>query len=492
MASPTLSSRAASGAAWNVGLGVVVRVAGLLGTLALTHFIAPAQYGAVSVAAVCVVTVTRLLNLGLSAFVIANATAPALTFQAFLLQVTASAAACGVTVVFREGIASAVGVPEAARYFPGLALAGLVLQASQVPSATLVRSLRFRIVATSKALGELAFTATSVGLAPLLGATAIVAGNIARSTLVSGLLLVRSDAKEWFEPNRPQARTLGRFLTFGLPLTGVIVTDAAASQWDNLLVGRLFGPAAVGQYALAYNLAITPASAIAEPISDVLFPSFARIAPDRRKDALLRAVALLALVSFPVAFGLAAIAARLIGAILDPQWAPVGPMMALLTGVSLMRPMGWVVDAYFQAQNRTHVILGLSVFRAVAVLGSIATLGAKGPAWACVAASLAFVTHGLLSVVTLAAVEGIPVASTVGTAGRPLLAAALMAAIVFLLDGLIPPTRGHLGLLLLVAEIALGGAAYATLCSLLARDTAGDLVRLARDVVSRGWAPEPS
>ena len=47
-----------------------------------------------------------------------------MTFQAFLLQVTASAAACGVTVVFRERIASAVGVPEAARYFPGLALAG--------------------------------------------------------------------------------------------------------------------------------------------------------------------------------------------------------------------------------------------------------------------------------------------------------------------------------------------------------------------------------
>src|SRR6185503_8453417 len=102
------------------------------------------------------------------------------------------------------------------------------------------------------------FTATSVGLAPLLGAMAIVAGNIARSTLVSGLLLARSDAKEWFEPTRPEARTLGRFLTFGLPLTGVIVTDAAAGQWDNLLVGRLFGPAAVGQYALAYNLAITP------------------------------------------------------------------------------------------------------------------------------------------------------------------------------------------------------------------------------------------
>ena len=492
MASPTLSSRAASGAAWNVGLGVVVRVAGLLGTLVLTHFIAPGQYGAVSVAAVCVLTVTRLLNLGLNVFVIANETTPPVTFHAFLLQMTASAGGCGLIVVFRERIASAVGVPEAAPYFPGLALAGLVLQASQVPSATLVRSLRFRIVATSRALGELAFTVTSVALAPLLGGMAIVAGNIARSTLVSGLLILRSDAAEWFEPNRLPARTLGRFLAFGLPLTGVIVTDAAASQWDNLLVGRLFGPAAVGQYALAYNLAITPASAIADPISDVLLPSFAKIPPDRRKDAFLRAIALLALVSFPVAFGLAAIASRLIGAILDPQWAPVGPMMALLTGVSLMRPMGWVVDAYFQAQKRTHVILGLSIFRAVAVLGSIATLGAKGPVWACVAASLAFVTHGLLSVGVVAARERIPVASMLGTALRPLVASALMAAMVFLLDAAVPPTRGQVALLLLVAEIALGGAVYASLCFLLARDTADDLVGLARGVISRRWAPDPS
>jgi len=465
---------------------VAARIAGLAGTLVLTHFIPPQDYGAVSIAAVSILSATRFLNLGLGAYVISHASPPREVFQAFLLHTTAMALACGAAVVFRGQIAEAVGVPSAARYFPGLALAALALQLSQIPSSTLVRSLRFRVVATSRAFGEIAFTVTSLALAPLLGAMAIVVGNVARSTLVSGLLLRRANRAEWLQPAALDRGTMARFFGFGLPLTGAALADTAASQWDNFLVGGMFGPRVVGQYALAYNLAQTPAGNVAEPISDVLLPSFAKVEPGRRKDAFLRAVSLIALVSFPLAFGLAAVSRRLIDAVLDARWAAVGPMLALLSGISLMRPLTWVVEAYLQPQKRTGVILALSAFRALAVLGLVATVGSRSPLWACGAVSVAFAVHALLCVGALSVLEGVAWTSTLGAAGRPLLAAALMGGAVFGVDRFISARPGHAAaLLVLLGECVLGASLYVGLSTVLARDKVQDLWNLAKEVRSR-------
>ena len=82
-----------------------------------------------------------------------------------------------------------------AAYVPGLALAGFVAQISAVPAATLARDLRFDVPSVARIVGEKAlYTATAVALAPVLGPGAIVAGNFARSSITTALVMFRSDA----------------------------------------------------------------------------------------------------------------------------------------------------------------------------------------------------------------------------------------------------------------------------------------------------------
>src|SRR6202035_2399049 len=57
----SIERRAARGGAWDMAAGVGTRVVGLVGTLVLTRFIAPADYGEVSAAAVCVLSANQLL-----------------------------------------------------------------------------------------------------------------------------------------------------------------------------------------------------------------------------------------------------------------------------------------------------------------------------------------------------------------------------------------------------------------------------------------------
>src|SRR6185436_20902787 len=124
-----------------------------------------------------------------------------------------------------------------------------------------------------------------------------------------------------------------------------------------LLVSRLFGPPVMAEYNLAYNLADTPTAHVAEHIFDVLLPSFAKLDLEQRRRALARVAGLMALVIYPLALGLAAVASTVVAAVLDPRWAGVGPMLAILAALSLSRPVVWVVSTYLTAASRTTSLM---------------------------------------------------------------------------------------------------------------------------------------
>ena len=90
----SVARQAAKGVAWNMGTGVTVRALGLIGTLVLTRFIAPAEYGEVSAALICVLTATRLFTFGLGPYVIAHRADAGVTFQALVCHMIAIAVAC--------------------------------------------------------------------------------------------------------------------------------------------------------------------------------------------------------------------------------------------------------------------------------------------------------------------------------------------------------------------------------------------------------------
>ena len=475
----SLARKAAKGAAWNLSLGVGVRVIGLLGTLVITRFVAPADYGEVSAASICVLT-TRFLSFGLGSYVIAYRTPAAVTFQAMLVQTVAQSVAGLSLWAAGSALGAFLGLPGLDRFLPGLVLAGVLAQISLVPSATLARSMQFRTVAICRAAGELAFVAGAVGLAPSLGAFAIVVGNLLRSVIGTGLLLLSSERREWWHPSWPSRETLRSFVAFGVPTSAASAAETAATSWDNLVIGRLFGAEAMGQYSLAYNLANTPTIYVADNINDVLLPSFSAAEGPRRERALARAIGLMSLVVFPIALGLAAISPTLTGSLLGARWAGMTPLLAILCGISVTRPVSWVVESYLRAERRPGKVLQLTLVRLVALLALVTGLGsALGLVAACAGVVLAFALHAVLCAFVVAGKDrgaGI----LFGAIARPALAATLMAFLVWgagealFARGLGPSVP------LLVGQAVLGIVLYPVLATLIAPSGVADLFSLAR------------
>src|SRR6185295_18794518 len=112
-----------------------------------------------------------------------------------------------------------------------------------------------------RSLGEITYAAVSVATAVAgFGGMSIVIGNVARSG-VRLLGMASSVARaDWLPLGPVRWAVLRAIGGYGFVATVRQLGYYASRRWDNLLVSHLHGPAAMGAYNLAYNLADMPAS----------------------------------------------------------------------------------------------------------------------------------------------------------------------------------------------------------------------------------------
>ncbi|WP_233562522.1 oligosaccharide flippase family protein [Sorangium cellulosum] len=488
--SSALARKAVLGAVWTIATGLGSRVLGLIGTLVLTRFIAPDVYGEVSAASVVIMTAHFLSSLGIGQYIASRPNLDRqMLFNATVYFHAAGLVAIGLIYLLREPIAvHLVGAPGMLEFMPGLILAMLIDRLWYIPDRLLIREMRFRSVSLRNAAGELTYTAASVVLAMRgWGGNAIVVATLLRAFVRVVTTVPAVKLAEWLTPS-PLSREKARELfAFGIPLNFGSLANFGASKWDNLVMIRLFGEHVGGLYNLAWNLADIPASQVGERIGDVLVPSFAKLEPEQRKTALVRALTLLSLIIFPLAVGLGAVAPTILNdTFFNEAWEPAGSLLAVLSALGITRPIGWVMSSYMQVYGRTRTIMILEWLKVGAIIGGIALLGSIGGVlWACAGVGVAFGVHALASLWVVQRADGVPYMRLLRPLIRPLIACLPMVAAVLAVRygvrELGPLPRGfRLG-----AEVVAGGSVFVASALLIARQASRDFLQLAREAVRR-------
>jgi PST family polysaccharide transporter len=451
---------------------------GLVGTLVITRFIAPAEYGEVAVAAVLGMTANQFSTIGWGQYLVSRPDAPrSIAFHVTVFHLVLGLLALVLLLLAGRQLGPWLDAPGMARYLPGLALGIACDRVAFVPERLLVRELRFGRLSAARTAGDLTHTAVSIGSAALgLGGWAIVLGNIARSLVRLCIYVSSVEPGAWLTRCPINWRETRELLAFGVPMSLGALCEFATRRWDNLLVSRFFGPGPTGMYNLAYNLADVPAIQVGEQIGDVLLPSFARMEPARRPEAFVRSLALLGLVVFPLAVGLGVVAPTLVATLFDERWRELGSMLVLLSALSVARPVGWTVASYLQARQVPRSIFWLEGLKLSLLVGFIVTVGRQSPLWTCAAVGFAFGGHALASLAVVRRLDGISLRRSVGGLLPALAACVLMsAAVLAVRAGLAhaPPLRPAVRL---VVEVTVGAVAYAVAALVLAPRVSRELL----------------
>ena len=483
----SLAAKAARGAVWTILSAIGGRALGVIGTLIITRFLHPDAIGEVGAATILVMTVNWLTNVGFGQYVIVRSRTepgPELVWHANVAIIGLGVVGLGAVALFAEPLAALVGSDEAARYIPGMALALGIRRLSTIPEKLLVRQLKFGMLGIANAVGEATYASVTVGFAATgHGAMSVVYGNLAQYSLMT-VLIVAAAGNEWLQRTPLSMKRFRDMFHFGWPLAIESIAHNAARYWDNLMIRRLFGAHETGVYNLAYNLADIPAVYIGEQIGTVLLPSLAQMEPSRRPRALERATALLSLIIFPLAVGLGAVSKSLVDLALSDEWQDVAPLLTILSVLSVVRPIAWVVSSYLQTQERNRPLMFLEMGKIIVLLGSMVLLSPLGLHATAAAVGIAYGLHAIAQV-WLVLRDGPRPAVLLSGFLRPLIACGVMAAAVLgVRFGLAAQLDPHpaIGLTL---EVLVGAIVYVPVALLVCRDTAKDLLGLVKDVVKR-------
>jgi lipopolysaccharide exporter len=468
------------GASWTIGASLSTRLLMLVSSVAITHYVTPAEMGDIGAASIFVVTANSLTLLGTGPYLVATKErSREETFHITALNVVGVAVVILISLLLRAPLASFFKAPDSAKYLPWFLGCFVVDRVAFIPERLLIRQLEFRRIAVGRSAGDLGYVIFTLGFAWLgWGAFSVIIGNIARSFFKTVVLSSAVRGAEWLTPTPLKKESYRRILHFGLPVAAQGIIAGVAARWDNLVFSYLFGDAAMARYSVAYNLADLPADQIGEQIGEVLLPSFAKMSTAERDAAVVETTGLTALIIFPLSIGLAAVARTLVETILTPAWYAAGGMLTILAAVSITRPLSYQASAYLLAIGSPRIPALIDAVKLVLLFSLMVLLAQIGQLSACVAVGVAFGVALLILWSVVAKKSGRRIRDFVAECLPALFACAVMTAGVLGTRWAFARSGSHLRGLGLALEVIAGAISYIGALPIVARASTKKLVDL--------------
>jgi PST family polysaccharide transporter len=210
---------------------------------------------------------------------------------------------------------------------PVIAAASLLLPArlvSAVPTALLQRQMRFRDLASVTLFAAIVgkILPTVILAVRGFGEWALVVGFVGQTYLEVAILLYLARPRMGWPSDWHCARDI---LSFGGRFTLIQSVNQVAQNIDNIIVGRLLGPAALGFYSRVFALMMLPVNLLGSSAQQVLFPRFSRLQEDRPalRTEMHLALDLVTGLILPLSALLAIVTDSLVLLALGANWSPV-------------------------------------------------------------------------------------------------------------------------------------------------------------------------
>jgi O-antigen/teichoic acid export membrane protein len=305
--------------------------------------------------------------------------------------------------------------------------------------------------------------------------TAISAALLLKSVwaLVFGCLagnLMRFFVSYIIHPYRPRFRLdpvkARELFSFGKWVWGSTILIFLLTQADDIFVGKILGIAALGFYQMAYRISNLAATEIADVISQVTFPAYAKIQDDFSKlsRAYLKTFQMTALATAPIACVIFILAPEFTSIFLGDKWTPMVPAMQALALVGLLRSIAATTSPVFLAIKKPALDTKLRLIQLFGVVVLIYPLTIK---WGIFGTSITI----LISICILTVASMVKIASVLQLTGwqiiKPMLVPmvsgmAVIASIAALKTIMIPSSIWHFVLFALWGAIAYLMSTYLT------------------------------
>lgn len=252
-------------------------------------------------------------------------------------------------------VATAFDLPQLSPLLIATALSFVIAPFGTQFTALIHKDLRFDIVTKFDIVSSLIGMAVSVPLALYdFGVWALVCGSLSATfslTIMRVAWAKTANKLPSFHFNWQDKRG---YLSFGIYRAAALFVNHLNSRIDQLLIGSLLGPIALGYYNIAFRLAIAPIMKINSILTTVAFPAFSSVQDNRGllKKGFMTMIGLVTSANAPILVGMAAVASLLVPIFLGEKWSPSIPLVQILAFYSLLRSFGNAAGSLIVAKGK--------------------------------------------------------------------------------------------------------------------------------------------
>ncbi len=466
---------------WSAASRLIGQVASWAITIFVIRLLSPGDYGLMAMAMVLVSFLVILNTLGFDAVLVQQKRLDTqIRRQVFGVVIIVNTTFFLLLWYGASAVANFYGEADLEPVLKILSVQFLLLIFETLPQSELERNIQFagRSVVDLASLLSGSLTTLALALAGC-GVWALVWGTLASTAtrmvglnLICPCLVIPSFS----------VRGLGANLSFGLFVTTDRGLWYVFSESDKFIGGKLLGNQMLGYYAVASHLASLPINKITGLLNSVAFPAFSRTHQGEGEEAvrryLLKSTQLMAVLAFPIFFGMSATAEALIGVLFGEKWLPAAPLLQLL---GLVMPFRLLSNVF------SPLLWGVGAPRASAINYAMAALLMPiaffvGARWGIIGIAYGWLLmYPIVFLVTAwrtCRQVSLSLAAYFGALLRPLAAGIALYGAVLWLQGSLPSVPGDW--LYFVQLVAGGGVVWCFTIAALDRASIREIVSLAR------------
>lgn len=171
----------------------------------------------------------------------------------------------------------------------------------------------------------------------------------------------------WLPRGRITKHAFNYLFGYGSKLLLSGLLDVTYNNLYQIIIGKKFSPAVVGQFTQANQLASVPVTTLTGIIQRVTFPLFSQLQddPDKMANAYRQTLTLSALVIFPLIVALGLIAKPLLTSLLGEQWQDAAALLSVLCLGYMLYPIHSINLNLLQVTGRSDLFLKLEVMKKI-------------------------------------------------------------------------------------------------------------------------------
>jgi O-antigen/teichoic acid export membrane protein len=362
----SLSKKVAKGSIWVFFIKIGKQLLSLARNIVLARILAPHDFGLFGIALLTLSTLEHFTSTGFKQALVQKKEEPEKYLDtAWTVEVVRSTVLFLLLFILSGPIAGFFDSPSAKALIQVLSFSILLKGFINIGVIYFQKELKFHktfIFDLAPPLMDLVITISTLLI--LRNVWALVIGSLAGSltnVIVSYLIhhhrpklrFKLSEAKELFD--------------FSKWIMGSTLLNFLLTEGDDILVGRILGPASLGLYQMAYRISNFPATQITQLINQVSFPAYAIIQDQikRLRSSYLKVLKSIAFFSFPISFYLFFFANDFTSVVLGEKWLAAVPAIQGLVVWGLVRSIGGTTGPLFQAIGRPDLATKVQLIKLI-------------------------------------------------------------------------------------------------------------------------------